>query len=137
MASPGVNVRLRPNLPSTFLLLSHSSPIANLPIFHQVLRWSALGAGIFYGIYRQSVLSAKTKFHEIDAEYEQKSKLIQKAKAEWTKRNMPKESKTEGGGSKCFFLWFSYGFFGRGWEGGDWWVGGVGGMGREEGCVEG
>ncbi|KAK0511140.1 hypothetical protein JMJ35_006692 [Cladonia borealis] len=69
-----------------------ASPGAN------VLRWSALGAGVFYGIYRQSVLSAKSKVHEIDAEYEQKSVLIQKAKAEWTKKNMPKESKTEGGG---------------------------------------
>ena len=62
--------------------------------------------------------------HEIDAEYEQKSVLIQKAKAEWTKRNMPKESKTEGGGSKCLFLFFllSFAFLrrgkGRGAEGG-------------------
>ena len=68
----------------------------------QVLRWSALGAGIFYGLYRQSMLSAKSKVHEIDTEYDHKSKLIQKAKAEWTKKTMPKESKTEGGGSKCF-----------------------------------
>ena len=42
--------------------------------------------------------------------------LIQKAKAEWTKRNMPKESKTEGGGSKCLFLFFllSFAFLRRG-----------------------
>ena len=100
----------------------------------QVLRWSALGAGIFYGIYRQSVLAAKTKVHEIDAEYEQKSKLIQKAKAEWTKRNMPKESKTEGGGSKCFFLWIFF-LDGGGWRMG----GGLEGLGGWVGgeCVEG
>ena len=32
--------------------------------------------------------------------------MIQKAKAEWTKKTMPKESKTEGGGSKYIFLLF-------------------------------
>ncbi len=54
------------------------------------------------------MLSAKSKVHEIDAEYDHQSKLIQKAKAEWTKRNMPKESKTEGGGSKYSSLLFPF-----------------------------
>ena len=55
------------------------------------------------------MLSAKTKVHEIDAGYDHQSKLIQKAKAEWTKRNMPKESKTEGGGSKYSSLLLLFG----------------------------
>jgi F-type H+-transporting ATP synthase subunit e len=65
----------------------------------QVLRYSALGAGIFYGLYRQASLSASAKLAAIDREYEHKQSLIEKAKAEYTKKNMPASAKTEGGGS--------------------------------------
>jgi hypothetical protein len=36
---------------------------------------------------------------QIDREYERKQSLIQQAKAEWVKKTMPSQSKTEGGGS--------------------------------------
>ncbi|KAL2049544.1 hypothetical protein ABVK25_010231 [Lepraria finkii] len=62
-----------------------------------VLRYSALGAGIFYGLYHQSALKARSKINQINADYQHQSSLIQKAKAEWAKKTMPKESKTEGG----------------------------------------
>jgi len=65
----------------------------------QVLRYSALGAGIFYGLYRQASLSASAKLAAIDREYEHKRSLIEKAKAEYTKKNMPASTKTEGGDS--------------------------------------
>jgi len=62
----------------------------------QVLRYSALGAGIFYGLYRQASLTASAKLAAIDREYEHKQSLIEKAKAEYIKKNMPASSKTEG-----------------------------------------
>lgn len=62
-----------------------------------MLRYSALFFGVFYGFYHQSTLSAKAKLAEIDREYHHKESLIQQAKAEFAKKNMPAESKTEGG----------------------------------------
>ena len=69
----------------------------------QVLRWSALIFGAGYGVYRQSVLDAKSKINEINREYEAKQSLIAKAKAEYVKKTMPKGSKTEGGGGESSF----------------------------------
>ena len=66
----------------------------------QVLRYSALAFGVFYGFYHQSSLLAQQKLNEINREYQAKESLIAKAKAEYTKKTMPQESKTEGGGSK-------------------------------------
>ncbi|KAA6409657.1 MAG: ATP synthase subunit mitochondrial [Lasallia pustulata] len=63
-----------------------------------VIRYSALLLGVAYGVYHQSALSASAKINEINRSYQQKENLIQKAKAEWTKKTMPAESKTEGGG---------------------------------------
>ncbi|MCJ1351591.1 MAG: hypothetical protein MMC33_001575 [Icmadophila ericetorum] len=63
-----------------------------------VLRYSALGAGIFYGVYHQSALSSQAKIHETNREYAAKQNLIAKAKAEWTKKNLPADKKTSGGG---------------------------------------
>ncbi|MCJ1306082.1 hypothetical protein MMC08_008900 [Hypocenomyce scalaris] len=63
-----------------------------------VFRYTALLLGVTYGVYHQSVISATAKINEINREYSHKENLIQKAKAEWKKKNMPKESKTEGGG---------------------------------------
>jgi F-type H+-transporting ATP synthase subunit e len=65
----------------------------------QVLRYSALGAGIFYGLYHQASLSAQSKLAAINRQYEHKQKLIEKAKAEYTKQNLPASSKSEGGDS--------------------------------------
>ncbi|RDW84402.1 hypothetical protein BP6252_01992 [Coleophoma cylindrospora] len=62
-----------------------------------VLRYSALGAGIFYGIYHQASLSASAKLAAIDREYKHKQSLIEQAKAEYAKKNLPAETKTTGG----------------------------------------
>ncbi|KAK0107505.1 hypothetical protein ONS96_003315 [Cadophora gregata f. sp. sojae] len=67
-----------------------------------VLRYSALGAGIFYGIYHQSKLSAASKLAAINREYEHKQNLINQAKAEFSKKNAPATAKTESGGSTFY-----------------------------------
>ncbi|PVH84312.1 hypothetical protein DL98DRAFT_512683 [Cadophora sp. DSE1049] len=63
-----------------------------------VLRYSALGAGIFYGIYHQAKLSSASKLAAINREYEHKQSLINQAKAEFSKKNAPAVAKTESGG---------------------------------------
>lgn len=63
-----------------------------------VLRYSALVAGLIYGVYHQSSLNTKSKSAEIDREYKRKASLIEQAKAEWKKKTMPAEKKTESGG---------------------------------------
>ena len=65
----------------------------------QVLRYSALGAGIFYGLYHQAKLTTASKLAAIDKDYQHKQSLIEKAKAEYTKKNLPPSAKTEGGDS--------------------------------------
>src|SRR6266702_767141 len=64
----------------------------------QVLRWSALGLGVFYGIYHQASISSREKLDKINREYKHKEELINKAKAEWAKKTMPAESKMASGG---------------------------------------
>jgi hypothetical protein len=66
-------------------------------VLRQVLRYSALGAGIFYGLYHQAKLSTAAKLAAIDREYEHKQSLIEKARAEYAKKKNPASSKTEGG----------------------------------------
>lgn len=56
------------------------------------------GAGIFYGLYHQAKLSSAAKLAAIDREYEHKQKLIEQAKAAYTKKNLPASAKTESGG---------------------------------------
>ncbi|KAL9623171.1 MAG: hypothetical protein Q9160_002486 [Pyrenula sp. 1 TL-2023] len=63
-----------------------------------VLRYSALGLGIFYGFFHQSSLTSKSKLAQLDHEYHQKESLIAKAKAEYVKKQLPPEKKTAGGG---------------------------------------
>ena len=77
-----------------------------MPIrYAQVLRYSALISGVCYGLYRQAALSAQSKINQIDRDYQQQSNLIQKAKAEYTKKTIPESSKTAGGGGEhCDFL---------------------------------
>ncbi|TKA62169.1 hypothetical protein B0A49_08001 [Cryomyces minteri] len=64
-----------------------------------VFRYSALALGIFYGFYHQSTITASEKLQEITREYERKSKLIDEAKAAYTKKTMPQSAKTAGGDS--------------------------------------
>lgn len=68
----------------------------------QVLRYSALGAGIFYGIYHQAKLSSASKLAAINREYEHKQSLINQAKAEFSKKNAPASAKTASGGSTFY-----------------------------------
>ncbi|KAF2147804.1 hypothetical protein K461DRAFT_283392 [Myriangium duriaei CBS 260.36] len=62
-----------------------------------VLRWSALGFGLIYGIYHQSSIKSTDRTNAVRAEYERKEKLITEAKAAYTKRNMPQDKLTAGG----------------------------------------
>ncbi|KAH3966722.1 ATP synthase subunit e [Parastagonospora nodorum] len=50
-----------------------------------VLRWSALGFGVFYGAYHQLSLSARDKANASKKEWEHKESLIRQAKAEWAR----------------------------------------------------
>ncbi|GAB7347987.1 hypothetical protein MBLNU459_g5487t1 [Dothideomycetes sp. NU459] len=60
-----------------------------------VLRWSALGLGVVYGVYRQSAISAADKLKANMAEYEHKQTLINQAKSEYQKLNAPKDIITD------------------------------------------
>ncbi|KAI4113277.1 MAG: hypothetical protein LQ341_007820 [Variospora aurantia] len=62
-----------------------------------VLRYSALIAGVSYGLYRQSTLNAQSHKAQVDREYQRQASLITQAKAEFKKKNMPPGSVTKGG----------------------------------------
>jgi hypothetical protein len=83
---------------SLFLWIGSSELRANL-VLSQVLRYSALGAGLFYGLYHQAKLSSAAKLSAINREYEHKQQLIEKAKAEYSKSKSPASAKTEDKGS--------------------------------------
>lgn len=55
----------------------------------QVLRWSALGLGLFYGVYHQAKISSKDKTDAINREYQRKEDIIKKAKEEYHKKISP------------------------------------------------
>lgn len=108
MASTGVNVRSRIlrlpiNIPNGIRICRNLQRIFKelvlILVLFQVLRYSALGAGIFYGFYHQAKLTTASKLAAIDREYERKQSLINQAKAEFTKKNAPASSKTSGGGT--------------------------------------
>jgi len=63
-----------------------------------VLRYSALIFGVFYGFSHQKTLNANAKAAHAEHEYKHKESLIQKAKLEWAKKTLPPESKTASGG---------------------------------------
>jgi len=63
-----------------------------------VLRYSALFAGVLYGLYHQSSINAQTKSAQVAREYDRKASLIDQAKAEWTKKSSPSERKIERSG---------------------------------------
>ncbi|CUS08627.1 unnamed protein product [Tuber aestivum] len=54
-----------------------------------VIRYSALGLGIFYGFTYQNKLTAQAKIRKAENEYHRKEKLIMQAKAEWAKKHLP------------------------------------------------
>ncbi|KAJ9195489.1 hypothetical protein DTO166G4_3072 [Paecilomyces variotii] len=61
-----------------------------------VLRYSALVAGLIYGFSHQSSLNSQAKHAEIEREYKRKESLIQQAKAEFAKKHAPADKKSEG-----------------------------------------
>ncbi|AEO70115.1 1a8c9fb9-5724-4bdb-8978-1a1f2c0b1404 [Thermothielavioides terrestris] len=54
-----------------------------------VLRYSALGLGIFYGFYHQRSITASQKAAAAQREYEHKQELINKAKEAYAKSKQP------------------------------------------------
>ncbi|KAM0424757.1 hypothetical protein ACHAPT_010067 [Fusarium lateritium] len=54
-----------------------------------VLRWSALGVGVFYGFTHQRAITSAQRAEHAQHEYEKKEKLIQQAKAEFAKQKNP------------------------------------------------
>lgn len=78
----------------------------------QVLRYSALAAGVFYGFYHQRKITQHVRSEQAQREYKHKEQLIQQAKAEYAKLKAPASAKTEsktGGGMLSLktqsFLW--------------------------------
>jgi F-type H+-transporting ATP synthase subunit e len=61
-----------------------------------VLRWSALGFGVFYGAYHQLSISARNKVNHEKQEWERKESLIRQAKAEWAKTHPSEQPKSSG-----------------------------------------
>ncbi|KAI9657700.1 MAG: hypothetical protein M1821_002876 [Bathelium mastoideum] len=65
-----------------------------------VLRYSALVFGVFYGFTHQRSITSREKKDAVNREWQRKTDLIAQAKAEYTKQHTPVESKTlSGGGS--------------------------------------
>ncbi|KAK5990571.1 ATP synthase subunit e [Cladobotryum mycophilum] len=54
-----------------------------------VLRWSALAFGVFYGFTHQRTITATHKAQQEKHDYEHKQKLIEQAKAEYAKKTNP------------------------------------------------
>ncbi|KAJ2904168.1 uncharacterized protein MKZ38_008789 [Zalerion maritima] len=61
-----------------------------------VLRWTALGLGVFYGFSHQRSIYKHSKAEATKAEYEHKQSLIAKAKAEYAKKHAPLSSGSDG-----------------------------------------
>lgn len=55
----------------------------------QVLRWSALAVGVFYGFSHQRTITATQRVEHDKHEYNKKQKLIDQAKAEYAKQTRP------------------------------------------------
>jgi F-type H+-transporting ATP synthase subunit e len=93
--SQGVNVRPTPSS----IWAAQNKPITQTSAtdLEQVLRWSALAAGIFYGFSHQRTITANSAAAKEKAAYDHKLDLISKAKAEWAKKNIPVSAKTTGG----------------------------------------
>ncbi|KAG0642692.1 ATP synthase E chain-domain-containing protein, partial [Tuber brumale] len=62
-----------------------------------VIRYSALGLGIFYGFIYQNKLAAQAKIRRAENEYHRKEKLIMQAKAEWAKKHSADKTTASGG----------------------------------------
>lgn len=63
----------------------------------QVLRWSALGVGVFYGFYHNQALKSQAAQHAAAAEWQHKESLITQAKAQWAKDHPQEKSQPSSG----------------------------------------
>jgi F-type H+-transporting ATP synthase subunit e len=70
----------------------------------QVLRWSALGFGIFYGFYHQASINARDRLHASKAEYSRRESLISQAKAEYAKSTAPPATQPVASSKTCQML---------------------------------
>lgn len=70
-----------------------------LTVMQQVLRWSALGFGVFYGAYHQLSLSAADKAKAVQKDWEHKQSLISQAKQQWAKDHPSEQPKASSGGT--------------------------------------
>lgn len=59
---------------------------------YQVLRWSALTFGVFYGFSHQTGISSRDKSAHAQHEYERKQKLIEQAREEYRRKTQPQQS---------------------------------------------
>jgi F-type H+-transporting ATP synthase subunit e len=81
----------------------------------QVLRWSALGVGVFYGFYHNQALKSQAQAHAAKAEWDNKESLISQAKAEWAKSH-PQEQPKPSSGTSAVFLVLGSEAGGEGWD---------------------
>ncbi|KAI0204715.1 ATP synthase subunit E [Astrocystis sublimbata] len=63
-----------------------------------VLRYSALAFGVFYGFTHQRAITSSQRAAVAKKEYEHKQQLINKAKAEYTKSKSPAAAPTPNSG---------------------------------------
>ncbi|KAF2750855.1 hypothetical protein M011DRAFT_474349 [Sporormia fimetaria CBS 119925] len=62
-----------------------------------VLRWSALGVGVFYGFYHNMTLKQRAQDAAAAAEWSKKESLIAQAKSEWAKQHPSEKPKASSG----------------------------------------
>ncbi|KAK1083654.1 F1F0 ATP synthase subunit e, mitochondrial [Friedmanniomyces endolithicus] len=62
-----------------------------------LLRWSALVFGVFYGFSHQNAIHSRDKKAVTQHEWDRKAQIIDQAKAEWKKRNDPNSAKDNRG----------------------------------------
>lgn len=72
--------------------------LTGLVPFTQVLRYSALAFGVFYGFTHQRSIYATQRAAAEKHEYEHKQQLIEKAKAEFAKKKSPASASSTTGG---------------------------------------
>jgi len=60
-----------------------------MTILTQVLRWSALAFGVFYGFSHQRAITAANKAAADQKIYDHKKQLIEQAKTEYAKKKNP------------------------------------------------
>lgn len=68
---------------------SHINLVANAFLPLQVLRYSALFAGIGYGLYHQTTINKKIQEHHNEEAIHHRESLVEKGKAEWVKKTSP------------------------------------------------